>query len=103
MPRRRSALRQPWGQRLRERLSMGDTQTTKAAETTRVKHKTEDRLPHEREYAPRVLAEATLFRAAAGDDPRTPPQHMARVLRGLTAPQQTTFLLQCQRHYGNAY
>ena len=82
---------------------MGDTQTTKAAETTRVKQKTEDRPPHEREYAPSAFAEATLFRAAASDDPTTPPQHMARVLRRLTAPHQTSFLLQCQRHYGNAY
>jgi Domain of unknown function (DUF4157) len=83
---------------------MGDTQTTKAAETTRVKQKSEDRPPHEREYAPSAFAEATLFRAAASDDPTTPPQHMARVLRRLTAPHQKTgFLLQCQRHYGNAY
>ena len=83
---------------------MGDTQTTKAAETTRVKQKSEDRLPHEREYAPSAFAEATLFRAAASDDPTIPPQHMARVLRRLTTPHQKTgFLRQCQRHYGNAY
>jgi hypothetical protein len=82
---------------------MGDTQTTKAAETTRVKQKSEDRPPHEREYAPSAFAEATLFRAAASDDPTTPPQHMARVLRRLASPHQTGFLLQCQRHYGNAY
>jgi hypothetical protein len=82
---------------------MGDIQTTKAAETPRVKQKTEDRPPHEHEPAPRAWAEATLFRAAASDDPRTPPRHLARVLRRLTVPQQTTFLLQCQRHYGNAY
>ena len=31
------------------------------------------------------------------------PKHMAPVLRRLAAPQQTGFLLQCQRHYGNAY
>ena len=73
---------------------MGDTQTTKAAETMRVKQKTEDRPPHEREYAPSAFAEATLFRAAASDDPTTPPQHMARVLRRLAAPHQKTgFLL----------
>src|SRR6266568_3147217 len=82
---------------------MGDAQTTEAAETTRVKQKTEDRPPHERESAPRACAEALLFRAAVSDDPRTPPQHMAPVLRRLAAPQQTGFLLQCQRHYGNAY
>ena len=83
---------------------MGDTQTTKAAETARVKQKTEDRPPHEHEYAPSAFAEATLFRAAASDDPTIPPQHMARVLRRLTTPHQKTgFLLQCQRHYGNAY
>jgi hypothetical protein len=82
---------------------MGDTQTTKAAEPTRVQHKTEDRPPPERENAPRAFAEATLFRAAAGDDPATPPHHLARVLGRLTAPNQTSFLLQCQRHYGNAY
>src|SRR5215510_10217232 len=82
---------------------MGDIQTTKAAETTRVKQKTEDRPPHEREYAPPACAETMLFRVAANDDPGTPPQHMARALRRLTAPQQTTFLLQCQRRYGNAY
>ena len=83
---------------------MGDTQTTKAAETVRVKQKTEDRPPHERESAPSAFAEAKLFRAAASDDPTTPPQHMARVLRRLAAPHQKTgFLRQCQRRYGNAY
>ena len=82
---------------------MGDTQTTKAAETTHVKQKTEDRPPHEREYAPSAFADATLFRATGSDDPTTPPQHLARVLRRLTAPRQTGFLLQCQRRYGNAY
>ena len=82
---------------------MGDTQTTKAAEPTLVQHKTEERPPPERENAPRAFADATLFRAAASDDPTTPPQHLARVLRRLPAPHQTGFLLQCQRHYGNAY
>src|SRR5262249_21297143 len=50
-----------------------------------------------------AFAETALFRAAAGDDPATPPQHLARVLRRLPLPHQTGFLLQCQRHYGNAY
>ena len=67
---------------------MGDTQTTKAAETTHVKQKTEDRPPHEREYAPSAFADATLFRATGSDDPTTPPQHLARVLRRLTTPHQ---------------
>jgi hypothetical protein len=49
------------------------------------------------------LPRAKLFRAAASDDPTTPPQHVARVLRRLAAPHQTGFLLPCQRHYGNAY
>lgn len=82
---------------------MGDSQTTKAAETTRVQHKMEERPPPERVDASRAFAEATLFRAAASDDPTTPPQHLARVLRRLTATHQTGFLLRCQRHYGNAY
>ena len=82
---------------------MGDAQTTKAAEPTRVQHKTEERPPPERENAPRAFGDATLFRAAASDDPATPPHHLARVLGRLTAPHQTSFLLQCQRHYGNAY
>jgi hypothetical protein len=81
---------------------MGDAQTTKVAETTRVKQNAERPSP-EREYAPRVFAETALFRAATGDDPATRPQHLARVLRRLTLPHQTGFLLQCQRHYGNAY
>ena len=81
---------------------MGDTQTTKAAETTRVKQKTEDRPPPEREYAPSAFA-ATLFRAAGSDDPTTPPDHLGRVLERLAAPHQPGFLLQCQRRYGNAY
>src|SRR5262245_41247389 len=81
---------------------MGDTQITKAAETVRVTQKIEDRPPHEREYVPSAIAEAVLLRAAASDDPTTPPQHLARVLRRLTAPHQAGFLLQCQRHYGNA-
>lgn len=58
---------------------MGDAQTTKAAETTRVKQKTEDRPPPERENASRAFAEATLFRAAASDDPTTPPQHLRHI------------------------
>jgi hypothetical protein len=82
---------------------MGDTPTTKVAETTGVKQKTADRLPHEPEAARRALAEATLFRAAVSDDPKTPPQHLARVFRRLSASQQSGLLLQCQRHYGNAY
>jgi len=81
---------------------MGDTQTTKAAETTRVKQKTEDRPPPEREYAPSAFA-ATLFRAAGSDDPTTPPDHLGRVLGRLATPHQPGFLLQCQRRYGNAY
>src|SRR5262245_10789154 len=81
---------------------MSDTQTTKAAETARVKQKTEDRPPPEHEYAPSALA-ATLFRAAGSDDPTTPPDHLARVVGRLTAPHQAGFLLQCQRRYGNAY
>src|SRR5215467_3019968 len=81
---------------------MGDTQTPKAAETARVKQKTEDRPPPEREYAPSAFA-ATSFRAAGSDDPTAPPHHLARVLGRLTAPHQTGFLLQCQHRYGNAY
>ena len=82
---------------------MGDAQTTKAAKPTRVQHKTQENPPPERENAPRAFGDATLFRAAASDDPATPPHHLARVLGRLTAPHQTSFLLQCQRHYGNAY
>ena len=82
---------------------MGDTQTTKAAEPTRVQHKTEERAPHERESAPRACAEARCSALQSVTTPATPPQHLAPVLRRLAAPQQTGFLLQCQRHYGNAY
>ena len=81
---------------------MGDTQTTKAAETTRVKQKIEDRPPPERDMQSSAFA-ATLFRAAGSDDPTTPPDHLGRVLGRLAAPHQPGFLLQCQRRYGNAY
>ena len=47
--------------------------------------------------------EAALFRTAGNDNPATPPHHLARVFGRLTMPHQTSFLLQCQRHYGNAY
>ena len=45
-----------------------------------------------------------LVPSAGSDNPTTPPHHLARVLRRLATPHQTTgFLLQCQRRYGNAY
>src|SRR5262245_60761336 len=82
---------------------MGNTQTINTAETTRVQQKTVERPPPEHKNAPRAFGDATLFRASASDEPATASHHLARILGRLTAPHQTSFLLQCQRHYGNAY
>ncbi|MGE0642598.1 MAG: DUF4157 domain-containing protein [Nitrospira sp.] len=82
---------------------MGDTSTTKVAEPTRVKQKTEDRPRHEHEYAPRGYVDAVLFRSAAGDTSNTSPGNLSRVVRRLSSSHRTDLLLNAQRHYGNAH